>query len=211
MNKWLMSRSRRERFYLLSGGAILLFGLVVYPLIKWSAAHRAEQAESLGQTRELLVDYQSVIDSKDSIESANRQLAELMRSTDGLLFERIGNNVMMEAMMTKLLNQFGSELKLDISETRAALRDESSLIRYQVKGTGRYPAILSFIYKIEDYRPFIVIDSVSVSAAPSRPTRQTRGGRPSHSSAQSSEETTEPEIKLQLNIHINCTSAEDKS
>jgi len=212
MNKWFMIRSRRERLTLLVGVAVLIFGIVIYPLAKRSAATRAEQMEELEQVRALLSDYQSVIDSQAAIEAEHEHLAGLMSATDGFLFERTGNNVMMEAMMTKLLNQFGPDLKLDISESRASLRDDSSQIRFKTKGSGRYPDILNFIHQMELYRPFIVIDGVSVAVADPRSSQRGRGFFMRQAAATASPaETTEPNIRVQLDIHINCTSPEDES
>jgi hypothetical protein len=211
MNKWFMSRSRRERSTLLIGAAILVFGVVIYPLAKKSAAIRAEQMEELDQVRSLLLDYQSVLDSQADLEAEHEQLSGLMSATDGFLFERTGNNVMMEAMMTKLLNQFGPDLKLDVSESRAALRDDANRIRFNVKGAGRYPDILNFMHQMELYRPFIVIDSVSVAVADPRANRRGPGFLMQAAAAAKKTETTEPNIRLQLNIHINCTPQEDAS
>jgi hypothetical protein len=210
MNKWLMNRSRRERFYLLLGVAILIFGVVVYPLAKRSAAARADKMEELDQVRALLSDYQSVIQSQEIIEADHAHLMGLMSATDGFLFERTGNNVMMEAMMTKLLNQLGPDLKLDVAESRASVRDDSSQIRFNVKGAGRYPDILNFIHQMELYRPFIVIDGVSVSASAKRSGRRDPKFMRQAAAAQQTD-TTEPNLKLQMDIHINCTSPEDKS
>jgi len=210
MNKWFMGRSRRERLTLLVGAAILIFGVVIYPLAKTSAVTRSGQMAELEQVRALLSDYKSVIDSQEATEAEHEQLAGLMSATDGFLFERTGNNVMMEAMMTKLLNQFGPDLKLDVSESRASVRDDSSQIRFNVKGEGRYPDILNFIHQMEIYRPFIVIDGVSVNVAAQRSSRRGRGSRGPAAATQQAE-TTEPNIKLQLDIHINCTPQEDES
>lgn len=211
MNKWLMSRSRRERLVLLAGIAILIFGVVVYPLAKHSAAVRAEQMEELDQVRALLSDYQSVIESQAAIEAEHEHLAGLMSATDGFLFERTGNNVMMEAMMTKLLNQFGPDLKLDLSEARASVQDGADRIRFGVKGEGRYPDILNFIHQMELYRPFIVIDGVSVSASSQRGGQRGPGFFRRQVAAAQSDETTEPNLRLRMDIHINCTSPEDES
>lgn len=212
MNKWLMSRSRRERLTLLAGGVIVVFGVVIYPLARRSAATRAERTEELEQLRGLLAEYGDVLDSREAIEQEHEHLSGLMSSTEGFLFERTGNNVMMEAMMTRLLNQFGPDLKLDISEARASLRDDSSQIRFRVRGGGRYPDILNFIHQVELYRPFIVIDSVSWGVSQSRtPQRGSGAFRRQMAAAAQQTETTEPNIKLQMEIHINCTPGEEGS
>lgn len=210
MNKWLRSRSRRERLTLLVGAAILIFGVVIVPLAKHSVAIRAEQMETLEQERALLADYQSVMQSKDAIEAEHEHLLGLMSATDGFLFERTGNNVMMEAMMTKLLNQFGPDLQLDVSEARASLRDGADQIRFAIKGEGRYPDILNFIHEVELYRPFIVIDGVIVNAG-----LQRFGGgggrfRQRQVTTTQQDDVTEPNLKLKMDIHINCTSSEDE-
>lgn len=212
MNKWLMSRSRRERAVILAGAVVLVVGLVIVPLAKRSAEIRAGQMEELEQVRDLLGDYQSVIKSKDLIEDENEYLSGLIGSSDQFLFERTGNNVMMEAMMTKLLNQFGPDLKLDVSEGRGSLRSNDNQIHFDVKGTGRYPDILNLIHQIERHRPIIVIDAFSASAATQRSSRRGFGmfrQQPNASSQQS--ETTEPTLRLKMEIHINCISPENES
>ncbi|GAG98958.1 unnamed protein product, partial [marine sediment metagenome] len=73
-----------------------------------------------------------------------------------------------------------------------------------------YPDILNFIHQMELYRPFIVIDGVSVNVSAQRSSRKGSGGRRPVAVAQQTE-TTEPNIKLDMDIHINCTSSEDES
>lgn len=213
MNKWFTSRSRRERATLLIGAVVLIVGAVILPLAKYSAQTRAEQMDELEQTRDLQGDYQSVIDSKESIEEENRYLNGLIDSSGEFLFERNGNNVMMVAMMTKLLNQFGPDLKLDVSEGRGSLRDSGSQIHFALKGAGRYPDILNLIHQIERYRPIIVIDDLSVTVQNQRSNSRRPGfmRQRQSSSTQEQAETTEPTLRLQMDIHINCTSAENQS
>ena len=212
MNKWFVSRSRRERAILLAGTVVLVVGMVIVPQAKRSAELRAEQMVEFEQVRELLGDYQSVMESKETIEAENDDLKGLIAASDEFLFERTGNNVMMEAMMTKLLNQLGPDLKLDVAEGRSSIRDSESQIHFKIKGTGRYPDILNLVHQIERYRPIIVIDEVSINASSgSSGRRGPRFMRPQQrTSTQQQAETTEPSLALKMEIHINCSSTENE-
>jgi hypothetical protein len=211
MNKWFLSRSRRERATLLIGVIIVLVGVVIVPMAKRSAQVRSAQMDELDQINILAGDYQSLVDAEADIVIDNATLFSLVGASDGFLFERTGNNVMMEAMMTKLLNQFGPDLSLNISEGRSSLRNSTGRINYTVQGSGRYSAILNLIHQIETHRPIIAIDDLSVSVRAERSSNRRSTGRTRQTSQTQEAETTEPTLRLQMSIHINCMSSENES
>jgi hypothetical protein len=209
MNNFLSKMSRRERLYVIICGVVLVAGIVIYPAFKASGAHRAEQLEQLHEAQVLLSDYQNMLDAKEAVQTENEALRSALGNTQGLLFDSVGNAVMTQAMMVKRLNQFGPDLELEISSAKSSLRDVPGQFNFSVKGEGRYPEILNFFYQLETYRPLIVIDGLNLSIQKKRQgrTRPWMRNRQSQESAEA--EPTEPDMRLQMSIHINCREAEE--
>ena len=206
MNNLLLKMSRRERLYVIICVAALAGGIIIYPAFKASGAHRAEELEQLQDAQELLADYQNLLDSKEVVQKENKKLKNALGNTDGLLFNSVGNAVMTQAMMVKLLNQFGPDLELDISSSRSSLRDIPGQFNFSVKGAGRYPEILNFLYQLETHRPLIVIDGLNLFVQKQNKKKLFPGGgqRPVQTA-----EASEPKMKLRIDIHINCRTTEE--
>ena len=93
MKKLMLKMSRRERLYLIAGGAILLFGVVVYPATKKAKAYRVEQTEMLEDEVALLEDFTGMLNDAEAIQRENEQLRDALRGADDLLFPPIENPI----------------------------------------------------------------------------------------------------------------------
>ncbi len=212
MNNFLTKLSRRERLYVLFAAVALFSGIVLYPALRASSAYRQEKLEELEAARALRTTYQTMIRTAEQIRTENSELKETLSQTEGLLFERIGNDVMMEASVTKMLNQMAPDLNLDISIARPSLRAAPGRLNFSVRGTGRYPEILNFFYLLETHRPLIVVDHFSMAVQNNKKQSAQKTKLPqkqvSLSRKTSEAEPTEPRMKLQMDIHINCRAVE---
>ena len=212
MNNFLTKLSRRERLYVLFAAVALFSGIVLYPVLRASSAYRQEKLEELEAARALCTTYQTMIRTAEQIRTENSELKETLSQTEGLLFERIGNDVMMEASVTKMLNQMAPDLNLDISIARPSLRAAPGRLNFSVRGTGRYPEILNFFYLLETHRPLIVVDHFSMAVQNNKKQAAQKTKLPqkqvSLSRKTSEAEPTEPRMKLQMDIHINCRAVE---
>lgn len=208
MTSKFQNMSRRDRVLLLVCLVVLLVWFGLYPAWKATAESREEQRSQLMDARELLADYQVMIKSKDIVKEENDALHAALGDTERILFDSVGNEVMTEAMMVKVLNQCGPSLDLNVSATRSSLRDAQGQFNFSVKGTGRYPEILNFLYQIETHRPLIVIDDLSFSV---QKERKRRGGpqRGATTKKKADDKATEPKMQLKLSIHITCSETEE--
>jgi len=213
MNNFLTKLSRRERLYVLVAAAALLAGGIFYPVFRVSEKYRQENLEELEAARSLRASYQKMILSADQIQVENSELKKVLSQADGLLFDRTGNDVMMEASITKMLNQMAPDLNLDVSMARSSLRGVPGQMNFTVRGTGRYPEILNFFYQIETHRPLMIVDQFNMSVQGGRNSSNQSGKRSSDQKRKPSQRTTgadeltEPRMKLQMKIHINCRAA----
>ena len=218
MNNFLTRLSRRERLYVLVAAATLIAGGIFYPVFRVSEKYRQGKLEELEAARSLRAGYEKMILSADQIRSENSELKKVLSQADGLLFDRVGNDVMMEASITKMLNQIAPDLNLDVSMARSSLRGVPGQMNFTVSGTGRYPEILNFFYQIETHRPLMIVDQFSISVQGGRNSSDQSGKRSSDQKKKPSPqartqrvtpaaELTEPRMKLQMKIHINCRAA----
>ena len=219
MNNFLTKLSRRERLYVLFAAVALFAGGILYPLFRVSESYRQAKLEELQTARNLSETYQTMLRTADQIRTENSALKDVLGKSDGLLFERVGNDVMMEASIVKMFNQMAPDLSLDVSQARSTLHGVPGQMNFTVRGSGRYPEMLNFFYLIETHRPLIVVDRISMGTQSGRHSSDQSGGRPpdlkkkrsfpsSMSKRTTSEtEATEPRMKLSMEIHINCRTA----
>ena len=160
MNSPLARLSRRERIGLLLAAVVLFAGGVLYPAGRAIHTTRRDKLEELNSARELNDSYREMLRSADRIEAENEELHAALEKTDGLLFDPVGNEVMMDAWVVKLLDQMAPDLGLNVNRSRTSLHSQPGLLTYKLKGNGRYPQILNFIYQLESHRPLIVVQSV---------------------------------------------------
>lgn len=209
MKKTMLKMSQRERLYLIAGGAVLLFGVVVYPATKAASAYREEQLEALEDESILLADFNELLENADAIQRENEQLRTALHGADDLLFPPIENPIMTQTMMIKLLNELGPDLDLDVSPGRSSVGDSANQMNLAVKGIGRYPEILKFLYRLETHRPLILVDGMSIAAP--KP-RKTDARRPDKSTGKPKKPTVEkskdPGMVFKLSIQINCRDLE---
>jgi hypothetical protein len=218
MNNFLTKLSRRERLVVLIAAVVLFFGGVLYPLFRTSETYRQGKLEELEAARSLRASYQNMIVNAEQIRTENSELKDALSQADGLLFDRSGNDVMMEASIIKLLNGMAPDLGLDISMSKPSLRAVPGQLSFSVRGNGRYPEILNFFYKLETHRPLIVVDNFGMSVQNKRGlSGQTRQlppqlaaalqKRAASATAAATAEPSEPRMKLQIDLHINCRTA----
>jgi hypothetical protein len=210
MKNFLTRLSRRERLYVIAAAAALFSAVVLYPAFRASSAYRQEKIEELEAARALRATYQTMLRTAEQIRTENSDLKEALSRADGLLFDRIGNDVMMEAAVIKMLNQLAPDLSLDISIARPSLRATPGQLNFSVRGTGRYPEILNFFYLLETHRPLIVVDHFSMAVQNSKRAVAQKAKVPPQAAAlrkTPEAEPSEPRIKLQMDIHINCRTA----
>jgi hypothetical protein len=213
MNNFLTKLSRRERIYVLIAVAALLAGGIFYPVFRATEKYRQSKLEELEDARALRASYKAMILSAEQIRSENTELKNVLSQADGLMFDRIGNDVMMEASITKILNQMAPDLNLNVSMARSSLRGVPGQMDFTIRGTGRYPEILNFFYQIETHRPLMIVDQFSISAQGDKRSSDQGGKSLSDQKKKPSQRTagagepTEPRMKLQMKIHINCRAA----
>lgn len=219
MNNFLNKLSRRERIYVLIAAVALFAAGALYPLFRASESYRQSKLEELEAARSLRAGYQVMISSVDQIRAENSALKDALSQADGLLFDRVGNDVMMEASIIKLLNQMAPDLSLDISMTKPSLHAVPGQLNFSVRGNGRYPEILNFFYKLETYRPLIVVDHFNMAVQNKRGLQGQNRQLPPQmvaalqrraaaaAAAAATAEPSEPRMRLQLDLHINCKTA----
>ncbi|MCK4564557.1 MAG: hypothetical protein KAU94_07775 [Verrucomicrobia bacterium] len=206
--KKMLKMSRRERLYLIAGGAVLLFGVVVYPATKAAAAYRLEQTEMLEDEVALLEDFNGMLNDAGAIQLENEQLRDALRDAGDLLFPPIENPIMTQTMMIKLLNELGPDMGMDVSAGRSSIGAGANQMNLTVKGRGRYPEILKFLYRVETYRPLILINDISlVAPKPRKPS--TKGKSSSKSKKAVGEKTKDPSMYFRMSIQINSRDKED--
>lgn len=198
MRNLFQKMSRRERLYLMVGVVVLLFGVVVYPALKKSAAHKEEQMEVLADEMALLEDYYGLFYDAPLIEEEYETLSAALKKSDDLLFPPIENPILTQTAMIKLFNELGPDLDLETKAGRSSVGDSANQMNLTVKGSGRYPEILKFMHRLETYRPLILIESFSVAEQRSRRGRGQRGSRNTAGAG------TEPNLTLALSIQIMC-------
>ena len=218
MNNFLTKLSRRERLYVLLAAVALFAGGILYPVFRASESYRQEKLEELEAARALRTTYQTMLRTADQIRTENSELKAALGQTDGLLFDRVGNDVMMEASIIKLLNQLAPDLSLDVSMSRASLHGTPGQLNFSVRGNGRYPEILNFFYQLETHRPLIVVDRFNMAVQNGKrqfgekrqlpPQVAAALQRRAATATVASAEPSEPRMKLQMDIHINCRTAE---
>ena len=208
MKKLMLKMSRRERLYLMAGGAILLFGVVVYPATKKAKSYRLEQTDLLENEVALLEDYTGTLNDADAIQHENELLRDALRGADNLLFPPIENPIMTQTMMIRLLNELGPDLNLNVSAGRSSIGDGANQMNLTVKGQGRYPEILKFLYRVETYRPLILINEMQLVALKSKKSsnKAQSGGKPKKPTA---EKTKDPGMYFKMTIQINSRDWED--
>ncbi|MCF7817708.1 MAG: hypothetical protein K9M54_07485 [Kiritimatiellales bacterium] len=210
MKKMMLKMSARERLYLIAGGAVLLLGVVVYPATKAAAAYRQEQLEMLSDESSLLSDFTGLLDDADAIQLENEQLRTALHSADDLLFPPIENPIMTQTMMIKLLNELGPDLDLEVSPGRSSVGDSANQMNLAIKGQGRYPEILKFLYRLETHRPLILVDGMTIAAPKPRKVDTKRldknTGKPKKPVA---DKAKDPGMFFRLTIQINCRDLEE--
>lgn len=215
MNNFFTKLSRRERLYVLIAAVVLFVAGVLYPAFRASENYRQGKLKALEEARSLCASYQSMILSAGQIRTENGDLKDALSQADGLLFDRVGNDVMMEVSIIKLLNQMAPDLSLDISMTKPSLHAVPGQLNFSVRGTGRYPEILNFFYTLETYRPLIVVDHFNMAVHNGRRrfgqnsqlSPQRAAALQRRAAAAAAAEPSEPRMRLQLEIHINCKTA----
>jgi hypothetical protein len=210
MKNFLTRLSRRERLYVIAAAAALFSAVVLYPAFRASSAYRQEKIEELEAARALRATYQTMLRTAEQIRTENGELKEAVSRTDGLLFDRIGNDVMMEASVIKMLNQLAPDLSLDVSIARPSLRATPGRLNFSVRGNGRYPETLNFFYLLETHRPLIVVDHFSMAVQNSKRAVDQKLKAPAQAATlrkTATVEPSEPRMKLQMDIHINCRTA----
>ena len=86
MKKLTFKISRREKIYLIAGGAALFIGVVVFPAFKGASAYRQEHLEGLQDEIALLEDLNALVADANSIQEENELLRDALKDADDLLF-----------------------------------------------------------------------------------------------------------------------------
>lgn len=195
MHKWLNKLSRKERIYLLAGLIVLLFGCVIYPVMKTAASTRHERLEDIEALQQLVQDYQHVIEQSDELQQEHAELSSALEGLEFLMYRAASPS----ALQTQLMQEFGEmapSLDLQISSGKAALSNRSQL-SLNISARGTYSRILNFISELENHAPMICIDSIDINGAQRRGNHQHRGPQPVQT------EGTQPNLSLLLKTHVN--------
>lgn len=205
MKKMFLKLSRRERITLLIGLVVLLFGVVVYPAAKKASAYREEQVEAFESDKALLEGLFELYNEEPTIEEENELLRDALSEADDLLFPPIQNPILTQTAMIKLLNELGPDLELEVTSGRSSVGDAANQMNLAVRGTGRYPELLKFLYRLETYRPLILVEEFSLAERGNK--RGKRGGRRKRLAALQS---GEPNLTLKLSLQIICQTGGEK-
>ena len=197
--------SQREKMYLIVGGAVLFIGVVLFPAFKAAGTYRADQLEQLNGEIELLESLNGLIADAGAIQAENELLREALKGADELLFPPIDNRIMMQSRMIKLLNEMGPDLDLEVAAGRSGIADASTQMNLTVKGKGRYPEILKFLYRMETYRPLILVDSVGLSSPkPKKPKTDSKKKK-----SATVEKSKDPTMSFRMTVRIYSRSGEE--
>lgn len=212
MKKPTVKITRREKTYLAAGAVVLFVGVVVFPVCKAAGAYRTEQMEQLQGELDLLESLNELVANTHAIQSENEMLHAALRNAGEMLFPPIENKVMMQTRMIALLNELGPDLDLEVEAGRSGVGDASTQMNLTVRGKGRYPEILQFLYRMETHRPLILVDSITLAAPkPSSAPSKSRTGqnKPKPSVV---EKTKDPTMNFRLSIQIHADAgAEDET
>lgn len=215
MNNPLTKLSRRERIGVLFAVAVLFAGGVLYPAGRAIKNTRRVKMEELNSARELNDSYREMLRSADRLQAENGELRAALNKTDGMLFDPVGNEVMMDAWVVKQLDQMAPDLGLNVNRSRASLHSQPGLLTYKLRGGGRYPQILNFIYQLETYRPLIVIQSMHIGVHGSKHAAAGLQMPPTAPVALASRrpvvppEMVEPRFFMLMEIQLHCRPAEE--
>lgn len=199
--------SRREKFYLIAGGAVLLMGVVVFPAFKGASSYRQEQLETLQDEIALLDDLNDMVAHTRAIQQENELLRDALKDADDLLFPPIDNHIMMQTRMIKLLNEMGPDLGLEVTAGRSSVGDSATQMNLLVKGKGRYPEILKFLHRLEIYRPLILVDAMTLAAPKPKPTAaKNKNGKPGRPAV---EKSTDPSMAFKVSIQLHTRAGEE--
>jgi hypothetical protein len=208
MKKPTFKISHREKIYLVIGGVALLIGVVVYPALRAASAFREEQLETLQDEIALLEDLNAVVANARAIQQENEMLRDELKGADELLFPPMENRIMMQTKMTKLLNEMGPDLDLEVSAGRSSIGDSTTQMNLSIRGRGRYPELLKFLHRLETSRPLILVDSLSLSAPrPKKPSSNKTGS--SNNSKKAPEKTKDPSMQFRLTIQLHMRAGEE--
>lgn len=205
MKKPNVKISRREKLYLIVGGTVLVFGAVLFPAYKAAAAYCADQLEQLRGEIELLESLNALAADAPAIQSENERVREALKGADELLFPPAENRIMMQTRMIRLLNDMGPDLDLEVSAGRSSIDDASTQMNLTVRGRGRYPEILSFLYRIETSRPLILVDSVSLAAPKIKKAKPAANKKKKHSV----EKSRDPNMSFRLTLQLHLRAGEE--
>jgi hypothetical protein len=195
--------SRREKGYLIAGGAALLVGVVIFPAVKAASTFRTEQLDGLQNEIALLEDLNGLMADARAIQQENELLRDALKDADELLFPPIDNHIMMQTRMIKRLNDMGPDLDLEVAAGRSSIGDSSTQMNLSVRGRGRYPEILKFLHRVETYRPLILVDSMSLAAPMSKKKSFSKSKNPSP------EKTKDPTMGFKISIQIHTRAGEE--
>ena len=187
--------SRRERLYLIVGGAVLLVGFVLYPAAKKAIEFRDNQTEMLQDETALLSGLIDLDFDGSTIEEEYEVLSKGIGQANDLLFPPIENRILTQTAVMKLLNQLGPDLELETTSGRSSVSDAMNQMNFEVKGEGRYPELLKFLYRLETYQPLIIISDLSLT--PKKTRRRFSRNR-------STQQATEAELQLSMSLQIIC-------
>ncbi|WP_372808330.1 GspMb/PilO family protein [Pontiella sp.] len=208
MKKPTFKISRREKIYLVIGGVALLIGGGIYPALRAATAFRQGQLESLQDEIALLEDLNAVVANARAIQQENEMLRDELRGAGELLFPPMENRIMMQSKMTKLLNEMGPDLDLEVSAGRSTIGDSTTQMNLSVRGRGRYPELLKFLHRLETSRPLILVDSMSLNAPrPKKPNNSKTST--SGNSKKAPEKTKDPSMQFRLSIQIHMQAGEE--
>jgi hypothetical protein len=180
---------------LVIGGIALLIGLVVFPALKKASAFREQQLESLEDEQALLADLTDLVAHAGAVQQENELLREALKGADDLLFPAIDNPIMAQSAAIRLLNELGPDLELEVNAGRSSVGDAAHQMNLSVRGRGRYPEILKFIYRMETYRPLVLVNSISLMA----PKSKSKHSRSKHPTKQ---KTSDPNMSFRLNLQL---------
>ncbi len=206
MKKMMLKFSQRERLYIVAGCAVLLAGGVVYPGLKAATAFRVEQQELIDEEAALLADLKSMLNDAGAVDREYEKLRSTLHGATDWLFPAHPNPIIAQNRIIKLLNDLGPDLDLEVTPARSSLRDAQGQMNLNIRGRGRYPEILSFLYRIETHRPLISINAIGMSAARAKKKPAPRkNGKQQKSVAK----TPDPALHFRLAIEINSRPAQE--
>lgn len=163
--------------------AVVFYGVI--PLYK----HYSTQTEKITSLENNLARFRYLVDNREVIEKESQRIARLER--DGDLFLKGDKKAIasanLRALLTDIVKRSGGQL-LSSQEYEAAVQDSAVAVGLRLQFGGEIEQLVDLLFELENARPLIFIDDLTVTSSSSRSRRRVRtsSARPARNSTRAS-------------------------